>query len=70
MAPTFASTFDVIVTNINLVDGSNVINGATIGNGVVSLSINEQGHVSTFNPIVVFFHELQINYQGVWMEKI
>ncbi len=45
MAPTFASTFNVIVTSINLVDGNNVINGATIRNSVMSLSINEQGHV-------------------------
>jgi hypothetical protein len=45
MAPTFASTFDAIVININLVDGSNVINGAITRNGVVSQSINEQGHV-------------------------
>jgi hypothetical protein len=45
MAPKFASTFNVIVTSINLVYRSNVINVATIINVVVSLSINEQGHV-------------------------
>jgi hypothetical protein len=53
-----------------LVDGSNVINGATTGNCVVNLSINEQGHMPTFNLVVTFYHELQINYQRVWMEKL